>query len=42
MVNVATKGTLLTKEMVRKLVDHGGEYVAISLDSVHPEKHNAF
>jgi len=41
-VTIATNGTLLTKEMVRRLVDHGVEYVEISLDSVHPEKHNAF
>lgn len=41
-VTIATNGTLLSKEMVRKLVDHGVEYVEISLDSVHPEKHDAF
>jgi radical SAM protein with 4Fe4S-binding SPASM domain len=41
-VTIATNGTLLTRDMVRKLVDHGVEYVEISLDSVHPEKHNAF
>ncbi|MGC8809397.1 MAG: radical SAM protein [bacterium] len=41
-VTVATNGTLLTKDIVRQLVDHGVEYVEISLDSVHPEKHNAF
>ena len=41
-VTIATNGTLLTREMARKLVDHGVEYVEISLDSVYPEKHNAF
>lgn len=41
-VTIATNGTLLTREMARKLADHGVEYVEISLDSVHPEKHNAF
>jgi radical SAM protein with 4Fe4S-binding SPASM domain len=41
-VTVATNGTLLTPDMVSKLLDHGVEYVEISLDSVHPEKHNAF
>ncbi len=41
-VTIATNGTLLTKEVVSKLVDHGVEYVEISLDSVHPEKHDAF
>ncbi|MGQ9694007.1 MAG: radical SAM protein [Thermodesulfobacteriota bacterium] len=41
-VTIATNGTLLTKEMARKLVDHGVEYVEISLDSVYPAKHNAF
>lgn len=41
-VTIATNGTLLTKDMVRQLVDHGVGYLEISLDSVHPEKHNAF
>jgi len=41
-ITIATNGTLLTKEIVKKLVDCGVEYVEISLDSVNPEKHNAF
>jgi radical SAM protein with 4Fe4S-binding SPASM domain len=41
-VTIATNGTLLTREMAKKLVDHGVEYVEISLDSVNPEKHNSF
>ncbi len=41
-VTIATNGTLLTREMAKKLADHGVEYVEISLDSVSPEKHNAF
>jgi len=41
-VTVASNGTVLTREMARKLADHGVEYVEISLDSVSPEMHNAF
>lgn len=41
-VVVATNGTLITPEVAEKMVDHGVKYVEVSLDSVHPEKHNAF
>jgi radical SAM protein with 4Fe4S-binding SPASM domain len=41
-VTIATNGTLIDGEMARKLVDHGVEYVEISLDSIHPEIHNSF
>jgi len=35
-------GTLLTKDVVRRLRDAGVEYFEISLDSVDPAKHDAF
>jgi len=41
-VSVATNGTLLTKEIAEKLAKVGIDYVEISLDSVHPQKHNEF
>ncbi len=41
-VTIATNGTLMTRETAKKIVDHGVKYVEISLDSVSPEKHNAF
>lgn len=39
---VATNGTMLTLDAVKALRDAGVRYVEISLDSVHPEKHDAF
>jgi radical SAM protein with 4Fe4S-binding SPASM domain len=41
-LSLATNGTLLTKEVVRQLTDIGVEYFEISLDSVHPARHDAF
>jgi radical SAM protein with 4Fe4S-binding SPASM domain len=41
-LSIATNGTLLTKEVVRRLRDVGIEYFEISLDSVEPAKHDAF
>ena len=41
-LSLATNGTLLTKEVVRRLMDVGVEYFEISLDSVYPERHDAF
>lgn len=39
---IATNGTLLTEEIVERLVDVGIKFVSISLDSVHPEVHDEF
>ena len=41
-LSIATNGTLLTKDVVRRLTDVGVEYFEISLDSVDPAKHDAF
>ncbi|MGZ4852647.1 MAG: radical SAM protein [Halobacteriota archaeon] len=41
-LSLATNGTLLTKDVVRRLKDVGVEYFEISLDSVDPAKHDAF
>jgi len=41
-VTVATNGTLLTEPNVTRLRNIGIKIIEISLDSVHPEKHNAF
>lgn len=41
-VSVATNGTLLTEEIVKRLVEVGVGYLEISLDAATPEIHNAF
>jgi radical SAM protein with 4Fe4S-binding SPASM domain len=41
-ISVATNGTMLTPETVDRLADTGAHYVEVSIDSVHPEKHDAF
>lgn len=41
-VSVATNGTLLTEDTVKKLVEVGVGYLEISLDAATPEIHNAF
>ncbi|MGZ4908047.1 MAG: radical SAM protein [Halobacteriota archaeon] len=41
-LSLATNGTLLTEDVVRRLVDVGVGYFEISLDSVDPAKHDAF
>ncbi|MGZ4940282.1 MAG: radical SAM protein [Halobacteriota archaeon] len=41
-LSLATNGTLLTKDVVQRLVDVGVGYIEISLDSVDPAKHDAF
>jgi len=41
-VSIATNGTLLTEERVKKLVNHGVKYVQISLDSPNPNIHDDF
>jgi len=41
-LTVATNGTLCTPDKVRAMVDAGIRYAEISLDSVRPERHDAF
>lgn len=41
-LSLATNGTLLTNDVVRRLTDVGIQYFEISLDSVDPVKHDAF
>jgi radical SAM protein with 4Fe4S-binding SPASM domain len=41
-ISVATNGTLLNPETVERLADTGADYVEVSIDSVHAEKHDAF
>lgn len=41
-VSIATNGTLLTKNIVNRLVESGVKYVEISLDAVSPEIHDRF
>jgi len=41
-LSLATNGTLLTKDVVRRLRDVGVQYFEVSLDSVDPAKHDAF
>jgi radical SAM protein with 4Fe4S-binding SPASM domain len=41
-LSVATNGTLITKEVAGRLKEIGIDYVEISIDSVDPEKHDAF
>ena len=40
--SVATNGTTMTPELAAELAEAGARYIEISLDSVHPEKHDAF
>ena len=37
-----TNGTLLTREVVQKLIDAGASAMGISLDSIDPDRHNEF
>jgi len=41
-VTLASNGTLITRDVATRLVDHGVKYVEISLDSVDPAKHDNF
>lgn len=40
--SVATNGTLITREAAARLKKVGIDYVEISVDSIHPETHDAF
>jgi len=41
-MSVATNGSTMTPRLAAELADAGVKYVEISLDSVHPERHDAF
>ena len=41
-LSLATNGTLLTRDVVRRLLDVGIQYFEMSLDSVDPLKHDTF
>jgi len=41
-ISVATNGSLLTRETVARLAESGVNYIEVSVDSVNPEKHDAF
>lgn len=41
-ISVATNGTLLTKDVARRLKETGVNYVEISIDSIDPKKHDSF
>jgi len=41
-VSIATNGTLITEKIAKRMAKVGIDYVEISLDSVHPEKHDEF
>jgi radical SAM protein with 4Fe4S-binding SPASM domain len=41
-VSVATNGSTMTPRLAAELAEAGARYIEVSLDSVHPEKHDAF
>lgn len=41
-ISVATNGTLITKEVAKRLMDIGVQYVEVSIDSAVPERHDEF
>ncbi|MEM0240885.1 MAG: radical SAM protein [Candidatus Nezhaarchaeales archaeon] len=41
-VSVATNGTMITRELAKRLKEVGVNYVEISLDSSNPRKHDSF
>ncbi len=41
-VSIATNGTLLTPANIEKLIEAGVNYIEVSLDSIHPDIHDAF
>jgi len=41
-MTIATNGTTMTRERAAELAEAGARYIEISLDSVHPERHDAF
>ena len=41
-ISIATNGTLITKEVAKRIANTGVDYVEISVDSIHPEIHDEF
>ena len=41
-VTLATNGTMLTPEICQRLRDANVKYIEVSLDSLHPDEHDAF
>lgn len=41
-VSVATNGTTMTPRLAAELAEAGARYIEVSLDSVHPARHDAF
>ncbi len=41
-LSIATNGTLITREVARKIADIGFGYVQVSIDAASPEKHDSF
>lgn len=41
-VSIATNGTLINKDMAKRIADAGVDYVEVSVDSTHPEIHDEF
>lgn len=41
-VSIATNGTLITKDVAKRIANLGVDYVEVSLDSTHPEIHDEF
>ncbi|GAG81258.1 unnamed protein product, partial [marine sediment metagenome] len=41
-VSIATNGTLITEKIAKRMAEVGIDYVEISLDSIHQEKHDEF
>ncbi len=41
-ISVATNGTTMTPRLAADLAEAGARYIEVSLDSVHPDKHDAF
>ena len=41
-VSIATNGTLITKDVAKRIANAGVDYVEISVDSTHPEIHDEF
>lgn len=41
-LTVASNGTMITPEVATRLIEAGVKYVEVSIDSIHPEEHDAF
>jgi MoaA/NifB/PqqE/SkfB family radical SAM enzyme len=41
-LTVATNGTMITPDVATRLIESGVKYVEVSIDSIHPQEHDAF